>query len=158
MFYVWDKDEKLKHYERRKNLKKFKPNFELEPEYTKDWVYKNDTIFISENSENRISKYKLRKINDVILPIFEKNYIGFKTYFYNSDFSLYKMEYKFEDEGKIIYSYKLYNYGNWIKRFDNENETYSRNLTYDKFGNWIMSEVKENGKKTEVIKREITYY
>lgn len=158
MFYVWDKNGKLQRYEMRKNSKKFKPNFELVPEYRKDLVYQNDTIFISENSDNRITEYKLLKVNDVVLPIYEKNDIGIKTYFYNSDFSLYKMEYAFEESHKIIYSYKLDNYGNWLQRFDNGNETYIRKLTYDIYGNWIKSEVRENGKRTEIINREITYY
>jgi hypothetical protein len=158
MFYVWEKDGKLQRYEMRKNLKKFKPNFELAPEYTKDLVYKNDTILISENSDNRITEYKLLKVNDIVLPIYEKNDFGIKTYFYNNDFSLYKMEYTFEGSSKIIYSYKLDSYGNWLRRFDNGNETYIRKLTYDIYGNWITSEVRENGKKTEIINRDITYY
>lgn len=158
MFYIWDNYSRLKHYQRQENSKKFTPNLKVAPEYTLDYNFKNDTIFIDEKSENRITKYKLTNINGVILPIYEDNDIGIKTYFYNKDYSLYKMEYIFDDSSKIIYSYKLDNYGNWVQRFDNDKEAYSRKLTYDKFGNWISSELKENGKKVEIINREIIYY
>lgn len=158
MFYIWDEYNRLKHYERRNNSKRFTPNLKVAPEYTVDFNFKNDTIFIDKKSENIITKHKLININGIILPIYEDNDIGTKTYFYNKDYSLYKMEYIFDDSSKIIYSYKVDSYGNWIQRFDNNKETYSRKLTYDKFGNWISSELKENGKKVEIVNREIIYY
>lgn len=157
-FYTWNKDNQLQNYTRVNNSEKFKPNLKQAPEYVLEFKYRNDTIFLDEKSNDKLTKYKSINKNNIILPIYESNEIGTKTYFYNQDYSLYKMIYSFKDKSKIIYNYKLDIHGNWLQRFDNNKEVYSRKMTYDKYGNWITSEVYETGRKTEKIIREINYY
>lgn len=159
-FYTWDESKRLKHYERRNNSNKFIPNFKQAPDFTLDFQYINDTIFLIENPGNILRQYKSFDKNNIILPIYEKNIAGItKTYFYTKNYSLYKMIYFFnQDNTKLIYSYELDKYGNWIKRFDNKKESYLRKLKYDKNRNWISSETYEYGHKSEKIDREIIYY
>ncbi|PWB24280.1 hypothetical protein [Flavobacterium sp. HTF] len=159
-FYKWDNLGRLQHLEQIENEKNFIANHKKSPNFILDFKYNNDTIITNKKSNNEAIFYKSVNKNDgVILPIFENNPIETITYFYNEDYSLYKMVYFFKKaKSKVIYKYELDKYGNWLKRFDNNKISYFRKLTYDKFGNWIIEEQFENGNKISETHRKITYY